>query len=95
MKYMDDKTLIYLLDKIMVIRLDPMYSAALDEFGTAELPIAVSSYDLLHNMIEVRRAKREIETTLLGIPFHRDAPTDVVLNLRLYRCILRSCTCTV
>lgn len=78
---MDKKTQLYVLEDISKVRARFIDPEGLDKLEIPELEFAVSPHDLLHNVIEVKRAKRAAEWSNIGQPRHRDIRIDEVSEL--------------
>lgn len=66
------ETRIYVLEFLLRSRARAIDPETLDKIDNTEHDFVVSPYDLLYNLIEVRRAKRAAELSLITRPLDRD-----------------------
>lgn len=77
----DKKTQLHVLEYVYRVRARYIDPEALDKLEIPELHFTVSPNDILHNVIEVRRAKRAAELNLMGRPPSRDMRLNLVSEL--------------
>ena len=78
---MDAATQVYVIDYLMAVQPRQLHPEALDRFETSEFAFRVSPYDLLHNLIEIKRAKRAEILSRIGYPHHQNVSRDWVCSL--------------
>lgn len=69
---LDKKTKLYVLEYLYKVRAQNIDPEGLDRLEIPELAFAVSPHDLLHNVIEVKRARRAFELSIMDRSNDRD-----------------------
>lgn len=77
----DKKTQLRVIEDLYKVRIRHVDPEAMENFEVSELDFVVSSTDLLHNLIEVRRAKRAHHLAMMGHPSNKNMRIDKVSEL--------------
>lgn len=83
----DKETQLHVLRYLYRVRSRKIDPEALDQIEIPEVDFAVSSNDLLYNVIEVKRARRAIDLGNFDQPRHRDQRSEVVSDLKNHRSV--------
>ncbi|XP_018494336.1 uncharacterized protein LOC108863996 [Galendromus occidentalis] len=81
---MDMRTRVQIIEALVRVRARGLYPESLDRFEISELGFALSPYDMVHNIIEVRRSKRSLQLAAVGFPFHRNMNLDAPIGFIYY-----------